>query len=47
MEERVTDLEIKNSKQKQSCPCHSPWRSIGLCDVEDPTLSKTQSVHDG
>jgi hypothetical protein len=29
-----------NYKVKQSYPCRSPWRPIGLWDVRDPTLSR-------
>jgi hypothetical protein len=28
-------------KVKYIYPCNRPWRSIGLWDVKDPTLSKT------
>jgi hypothetical protein len=31
-------------KLKWSYPCNRPWRSVGLWDVEDPTLSRHSAV---
>jgi hypothetical protein len=36
----LTSILIK----KKSYPCTRPWRPIGLCDVEGPTVSR-QSAH--